>query len=83
MADCLLRRASPTLAFHAIGTKEATSPQSIPRRDLWRDHFRLDGVHILPISVVGSITVRLLRLNAAERLAERKLLQSLGAYPVR
>ena len=54
-----------------------------PRRDRWADHFRLDGERILPISVVASVTVQLLRLNAAERLAERRLLQSLGDDPAR
>jgi hypothetical protein len=29
------------------------------------------------------VTVRLLRLNAAERAAERRLLQRLGSYPIR
>ena len=53
-----------------------------PRRDRWVDHFRLDSEHITPISEVGSVTVRLLRLNAPERLIERRLLQTLGTYPV-
>ena len=52
------------------------------RRDRWADHFRLDGEHITPISEIGHVTVRLLRLNIAERLAERRLLQSLGTHPV-
>ena len=52
-----------------------------PRRDLWSDHFRLEGATIEPISSVGSATVRLLRLNAPERISERRLLQSLGRYP--
>ena len=52
-----------------------------PRRDHWSDHFRLEGAKIEPISSVGSATVRLLRLNAPERISERRLLQSLGRYP--
>ena len=52
-----------------------------PRRDLWSDHFRLEGATIESISSVGSATVRLLRLNAPERISERRLLQSLGRYP--
>jgi len=51
-----------------------------PRRDRWTDHFRLDGAVIEPISGAGSATVRLLRLNAPERIAERRLLQGLGRY---
>ena len=45
-----------------------------PRRDRWADHFRLDADFIEPLTDAGSATVRLLRLNAAERLAERRLL---------
>ena len=45
-----------------------------PRQDRWADHFRLDADFIEPLSEVGSVTARLLRLNAAERLAERRLL---------
>jgi hypothetical protein len=75
----------------AIGTKGVTLLQLIraperlhgfdPRRDRWNDHFRLEGATIEPISSVGSATVRLLRLNAPERISERRLLQSLGRYP--
>ena len=53
-----------------------------PRRDRWTDHFRLGGEFIEPLTAVGSATVRLLRLNTSERLAERRLLQTLGSYPV-
>ena len=45
-----------------------------PRQDRWTDHFRLDADFIEPLTDAGSATVRLLRLNAAERLAERRLL---------
>jgi hypothetical protein len=45
-----------------------------PRHDHWSDHFRLDADFIEPLTDVGSATVRLLRLDAAERLAERRLL---------
>jgi hypothetical protein len=54
-----------------------------PRRDRWADHFQLDGALIEPVTRIGSATVRLLRLNAPERILERHLLQSLGRYPQR
>jgi len=53
-----------------------------PRRDRWADHFRIDGEHIEPLTEVGRITAQVLRLNKAERVSERRLLQALGAYPV-
>jgi hypothetical protein len=49
-----------------------------PRRDRWADHFRLDEARIEPLTAVGRVTVRLLQLNAAERLQERALLAQLG-----
>ena len=52
-----------------------------PRQDRWADHFRLQGAIIEAVSAVGSVTIRLLRLNAAERTAERQILQELGTYP--
>src|SRR2546422_10615617 len=54
-----------------------------PRRDRWADHFRLNGKFIEPRTDVGRATVQLLRLNTAERTAERRLLQMLGSYPIR
>ena len=54
-----------------------------PRRDRWADHFRIDGALIEPITIVGSTTARLLRLNAPERILERRLLQTLDRYPGR
>lgn len=36
-----------------------------PRRELWKDHFRLDGSIILGHTAVGRTTVWLLEMNAA------------------
>lgn len=49
-----------------------------PRRDRWHDHFRIDGATIQPLTCIGEATARLLRMNAAERVVERRLLQNLG-----
>lgn len=54
-----------------------------PRRDRWSDHFRLNGGLIEPLTDLGAVTLRLLRLNAPERIVERKILQLLRSYPVR
>ena len=53
-----------------------------PRQDQWSDHFRLNGAIIEGSSAVGRTTMQLLRLNVAERIAERQLLQELGRYHV-
>jgi hypothetical protein len=54
-----------------------------PRRDRWEDHFQIEGAQVDPITNIGKATVRLLRLNAPERMLERRLLQSLDRYPQR
>jgi HNH endonuclease len=45
-----------------------------PRRDRWTDHFRIEADCIEPITEVGAATVRLLRLNAADGVAEGRVL---------
>ena len=52
-----------------------------PRAARWEDHFRLTGAVIQPLTRTGEATARLLRLNAAERVIERNVLQRLGRYP--
>ena len=52
-----------------------------PRSQPWADHFRLVGAVIQPLTATGEATAKLLRLNAAERVVERTLLQRLGRYP--
>lgn len=52
-----------------------------PRKHLWSDHFRLENARIQPLTAIGRVTVFLLRLNADERVKERKLLIALNIYP--
>lgn len=54
-----------------------------PRQDSWWEHFQLEGPLIRALTPIAGVTVRLLRLNAPERLEERRILQSLGRYPNR
>ena len=43
-----------------------------PRRQRWREHLEWRGLFILPGTPTGRVTVRLLQLNAPERIAERE-----------
>jgi hypothetical protein len=52
-----------------------------PRKDRWRDHFRLDEDFITPRSVVGEVTARILQFNGVERLLERSVLREEERYP--
>ena len=52
-----------------------------PRRQHWEDHFRLEGMMIVPLTAEGRVTEILLQLNAPERVKEREILIRLGRYP--
>jgi hypothetical protein len=52
-----------------------------PRQDRWDEHFRLAAARIVPMTEVGEATVRLLDLNAPDRLLLRKALIKAGRYP--
>ena len=49
-----------------------------PRTQNWSEHFRLDGVIIRPLTAEGRVTVKILRLNTSERVAERERLLTVG-----
>lgn len=52
-----------------------------PRTQVWTEHFRLNRALIEPLTPEGRVTVFLLRLNSAQRLAEREILIRLKRYP--
>lgn len=52
-----------------------------PRIDIWSEHFRLDGVMIVPLTDIGEVTARILSFNQVDRLLERQELKALGRYP--
>jgi 5-methylcytosine-specific restriction endonuclease McrA len=45
-----------------------------PRRDTWAAHFAWDGPRVQPVTPEGRVTVRVLRLNDQDRVAERRRL---------
>ncbi len=51
-----------------------------PRTDVWEDHFRIEGSHLVSDTPSGRTTISLLRLNESERLTERTLAIGLGQY---
>ncbi|HXG66345.1 MAG TPA: HNH endonuclease signature motif containing protein [Blastocatellia bacterium] len=46
-----------------------------PRTQVWEEHFAFQEEHVIGLTPEGRTTVRLLRLNSEERLAERQRLQ--------
>ena len=47
-----------------------------PRRHEWPEHFLVEGLLIVGRTTIGQATVRVLKLNAPVRLAEREALRS-------
>ncbi|MCU0497318.1 MAG: HNH endonuclease [Anaerolineae bacterium] len=52
-----------------------------PRKDVWKDHFELNGPTIIPRTAVGRVTIFVLKLNLSHRLFERQALIEVGRYP--
>ena len=52
-----------------------------PRRDLWREHFVMNGTLIEPLTAVGEVTARLLQFNHRDRVLERDTLAAISRYP--
>jgi len=52
-----------------------------PRTDAWAEHFRLDGAIISGLSDIGEATLRILQMNAGDRILEREVLRKAGQYP--
>jgi hypothetical protein len=75
-------RAKGTDVGSVVGSERKFVRLFNPRTDVWRDHFRLEQGLIQSRTEIGEATVRLLRLNAPDRVLQRKALQEIGAYPI-
>jgi hypothetical protein len=51
-----------------------------PRTQVWATHFAWEGATIQPLTPEGRVTVTILRLNDADRIAERQRLLAAGLY---
>lgn len=54
-----------------------------PRKQVWAEHFRLDGAIIKPLTPEGRVTVFILQMNRFDQVEEREGLLELGRYPCR
>ena len=52
-----------------------------PRRQRWSRHFRWSGPRLIGRTKCGQATVRVLNINAPDRVHLRKLLMAFGAFP--
>jgi len=51
-----------------------------PRTQDWAAHFAWEGATIHPLTAEGRVTVKILRLNDADRVAERHRLMGAGVF---
>jgi hypothetical protein len=49
-----------------------------PRTQSWQEHFALDDIMIVGLTPIGRATVRLLHMNAEDRLKVRAALKERG-----
>lgn len=57
------------------------TPLFNPRQQVWSEHFRFNGPLIEPLTAVGRVSVRLLKLNQPSRIVTRDQLMQAGLYP--
>lgn len=76
------RRKGSDIGSVIPGTEELVRLYN-PRTDRWDEHFLLDPLTmaIVPRTVIGTVTVRMLGLNEPDRINERQLLFRAGRYP--
>ncbi len=77
--DCNRHKGSDIASIDADTGKLV--PLFNPRQDRWKDHFRLEGARIVPLTAVGRVTEFLLMLNGDEQLVKRAGLIELKRYP--
>jgi hypothetical protein len=51
-----------------------------PRRDLWLEHFQLDGAVLVGLTAIGRVTVQVLAMNEPEFIAAREALLREGIW---
>ncbi|MGH7998634.1 MAG: HNH endonuclease [Brasilonema sp.] len=52
-----------------------------PRRQVWDEHFYIEGARIEGKTQIGQGTARLLQFNVPNRMLQRQVLMSQGQYP--
>jgi hypothetical protein len=53
-----------------------------PRRHKWKHHFRWDGPYLVGKTAVGRVTIRVLEVNAPDRVDLRQVLLDEDVFPL-
>ncbi len=51
-----------------------------PRKQNWTDHFKIEDARIVPLTAEARVTVKMLRFNDEDRVAERKRMIEAGLF---
>jgi hypothetical protein len=77
--DCNFAKGSDIATF---GTDDDTIIRFFnPRKDVWSDHFTLNGGAIYGKTPIGEATMKIFKFNETERLIFRQQLAALNLYP--
>ncbi len=82
LALCCLhcnRHKGPDVAGHDTGTGDVVRLYH-PRRDVWGEHFQLDGAVLVGLTAIGRVSVRVLAMNEPEFMAARQALIQEGIW---
>ena len=77
--SCSLRKGARQTAIDPISRNEASLFN--PRLDIWAEHFRWEGVHLIGLTATGRATIDALDMNRTLILAIRAEEASLGRHP--
>ena len=68
-AECNLHKRSNLTGIDPESNQ--ITPLFDPRRQVWNEHFRWDGVQVVGVTAVGRTTVRVLDMNSPARIRVR------------
>ena len=77
--DCNRFKGSDIASIDPISSELV--PLFNPRTHAWREHFHIEGGRILPLTPIGRVIERVLRLNLVERVEIRETLAQTERYP--
>ncbi|MCA9979920.1 MAG: HNH endonuclease [Anaerolineales bacterium] len=76
--ECNLNKGSDLTTFDPLSGDIV--PLYHPRQQIWSDHFVVESAYLVGKTAHGRATIRLLQLNAPERIQQRQLLIAIGRY---
>jgi HNH endonuclease len=77
--SCSLRKSARQTAIDPQSGDEVALYN--PRRDIWHEHFRWEGVSVVGLTSTGRVTVDALHMNRPLILAIRREAAALGRHP--